>query len=290
VGEVGTYLIPALDGVAYGLLLSVLAAGLSLCWGTGNVLNLAHGTLYLLGAYATAMLSSGSWLSFLASILVGAACGGLGGGVLAVATRPVHDRGPLPQALLTFGIALVAGDLLSDVFGTDERAVTVPSALNGVVSVAGHRYPTYRLAFIGLAAVVSTACYLVLQTSRTGAMARAAVDDAPVLATLGVNPRAVHTLVIVAAGALAGLGGALGAPIIGPGPGTDDTVLLLCLVVVVLGRLGSIVGAVLASIAVGEIENLGPVLAPSVTPYLLFGAVALVLAVRRTSLIGGVRT
>jgi branched-chain amino acid transport system permease protein len=286
VGEIRTLLIPAVDGLAYGLLLSLLSAGLSLCWGTGKVLNLAHGTVYLIGAYTTVTLSHGSWPSLAAAVAVGTVAGAVAGGGLAVATRPVAGRGPLPQALLTFGLALIGADLLADAFGANPRPVTVPPAIDTTVSLSGQAYPLYRLALIVVTATVIGCGALVMRYSRAGLLARAAVDNPTLLATFGVNARRIHTSTLIVAGALAAFAGTLGAPIITPAPTSGDTVLLLCLIVVVIGGLRRIGGVLAAGIAVGEVQSLGPVLTPTVTPYLLFGSLALVLVMRRPHMTG----
>ncbi|MFG2039182.1 branched-chain amino acid ABC transporter permease [Dactylosporangium sp. NPDC048998] len=279
------YLIPAVDGVAYGLLLFVVAAGLTLAFGVGDVLNLAHGTLYAFGAYAAAEISDGSWGSLALAALVGAATAGAGGALLSVMLVPLGGRGHLAQALLTFGVALVAGDRLIALFGKDDLGVTVPAALDRTVHLAGHSYPGYRLALIGVAALIAAGLALLVARTRVGGLVRATVDDRDMVAMLGVSPFAVRTGVLAGAGALAGLAGALGAPIIGPGPRTADTVLMLSLVVVVLGGMGSIVGALVAAIAVGEIQTVGVANFPTVAPFALFGAMAIALAARARGLL-----
>lgn len=283
------HLVPAMDGVAYGLLLFVAAAGLTLLFGIGGVLNLAHGTLFALGGYLAASLSHGSWASALLGLLLGTVAGAAGGTVLAGLTWPLTARGGLSQALLTFGVALVGGDVLSTAFGSDEHPVTVPGPVAGTVRVFGHVYPTYRLLFIAFASVLALAGARVLTRSASGALLRALADDRDMVAAMGFSPRWTHAALCTAAGALAGLAGALGAPIIGPAPGTADKVLLLSMVVVVLGRPGSVSGAFVAAIAVGEIETLGVSIAADWAPYLLFGTMAVVLAARtfRTGPLGG---
>ncbi|WP_433614753.1 branched-chain amino acid ABC transporter permease [Dactylosporangium sp. CA-139114] len=281
------YLIPAVDGVAYGLLLFVVAAGLTLAFGVGDVLNLAHGTLFAFGAYAAAKISDGSWGSLALAVLVGTAAAGLGGALLALLLTPLAGRGHLAQALLTFGVALVAGDRLTAMFGKDELALTVPKSLDRSVDLAGHSYPGYRLALIVVAALIAAGLFLVVSRSRAGHFVRATVDDREMVAMLGVSPFTVRTSVLAGAGALAGLAGALGAPIIGAGPRTADLVLMLSLVVVVLGGMGSIAGALVAAIAVGEIQTIGvanPDLS-TIAPFVLFGAMALALAARARGLL-----
>lgn len=280
------YLVPAVDGVAYGLLLFVVAAGLTLVFGAGGVLNLAHGTLYALGAYTAAIISDGTWTNLVLAAVAGTLAGAAGGGLLAVALVPLAGRGHLTQALLTFGVALVAGAVLVLALGPDDLRPTVPAALDTAVTIAGHRYPAYRLAFIAVAMALACLGWLVLSRSRGGARLRAMVDDPQMLASLGTNPRTVLTAVLTIGGGLAGVTGVLGAPIIGPGPRTADTVLLLSLVIVVVGGLGSVGGAFVAAIAVGQVHSLGVVLAPSFAPYLLFAAMALVLVLRRPQPLG----
>lgn len=284
-GWADAYLIPAVDGVAYGLLLFVVAAGLTLAFGVGDVLNLAHGTLFALGGYLAASISDGSWASLALAVGVGAGAAAGGGAVLAGLVTPVAGRGHLAQALLTFGVALIGGDLLVTAFGPNDLPVRVPAVLDQAVSIAGHRYPGYRLGFIAVAAVIGAVLFVVVTRTRTGSLVRATVDDRAMVATLGVNPLRVRVGVLAAAGGLAGAAGALGAPILGPGPRTADTVLLLSLVIVVLGGLGSIPGALLAAVAVGEIQTLGITVAPTVAPFALFAAMAAVLAVRARGLL-----
>jgi len=279
---VDAYLVPALDGVVYGLLLFVVAAGLVLCFGVADILNLAHGTLYAIGAYTVAALSDGSWPSLLAGVAVAVVAATAAGAGMAALRAPVARRDHLTQALLTFGVALAGGSLLVAASGPDNPSVRVPAALSGTVELAGHRYPAYRLVFLVVAAAVAALLQLAVSRTRAGMLVRAAADDAEMVAAMGVSPARVRLGVLAAAGALAGLAGALGAPIIGPGPGTAATVLLLSLVVVVLGSrsTGSITGTLLAALAVGEIQSLGVAIAPAVAPFLLFAAMAVVLAAR----------
>ncbi|MEU8115705.1 branched-chain amino acid ABC transporter permease [Micromonospora sp. NPDC053740] len=288
--RIDPYLIPALDGVAYGLLVFVAASGLVFCFGVANILNLAHGLLYAIGGYTAAALLDGGWASLALALAVGVLAAAATGVLLAGLLTPVAAGNHLSQALLTFGVALAGGSLLVAGFGPDNPQVQVPAALEGSVTVAGHRYAAYRLVFIVVAAVLAVALYLVVRRTRAGMLVRAAVDDPEMVACLGVSPARIRAGVLAAAGALAGAAGVLGAPIIGPGTGTADTVLLLSLVVVVLGGLGSMAGTLLAALAIGEIQTLGVALLPSAAPFLLFAAMAAVLAVRARGLAGRWRT
>ncbi|WP_433133077.1 ABC transporter permease subunit [Micromonospora sp. CA-240977] len=284
--RIDPYLIPALDGVAYGLLVFVAASGLVFCFGVANILNLAHGLLYAIGGYAAAAVLDGGWASLALALVVGVLAAAAAGVLLAGLLTPVATGNHLGQALLTFGVALAGGSLLVAGFGADDPQVRVPAALEGSVVVAGHRYAAYRLVFIVVAAVLAAALYLVVRRTRAGMLVRAAVDDPEMVACLGVSPARIRAGVLAAAGALAGAAGVLGAPIIGPGTDTADTVLLLSLVVVVLGGLGSMGGTLLAALAIGEIQTLGVALLPSAAPFLLFAAMAAVLAVRAQGLAG----
>ncbi|MFF0154591.1 branched-chain amino acid ABC transporter permease [Micromonospora sp. NPDC005203] len=282
--RIDPYLIPALDGVAYGLLVFVAASGLVFCFGVANILNLAHGLLYAIGGYTAAAVLDGGWASLALALLVGVLAAAAAGALLAGLLTPVATGNHLGQALLTFGVALAGGSLLVAGFGPDDPQVRVPAVLEGSVVVAGHRYAAYRLVFIVVAAVLAAVLYLVVRRTRAGMLVRAAVDDPEMVACLGVSPARIRTGVLAAAGALAGAAGVLGAPIIGPGTDTADTVLLLSLVVVVLGGLGSMGGTLLAALAIGEIQTLGVALLPSAAPFLLFTAMAAVLAVRARGL------
>jgi branched-chain amino acid transport system permease protein len=276
----GAYLVPAVDGLAYGLLLLVVAAGLALAFGVAQTLNLAHGLLYAVGAYAAARLSDGGWPMLAVALAAGTlAAAGLGG-LVALAVHPVAHRGFLTQALLTFGIALIGGDLLVARFGPQDLPVPVPSTVDGSVRLLGHHYPGYRLALVVAGGLLAVGLHLAVSRSRAGMLVRALADDRAMVACLGVSPLRVRAGVLAAAGGLAGAAGVLGAPILGPGPGVADTALLLSLIVVVLGGMRSIPGIALAALAVGEIQTLGVALAPSVAPFLLFSAMILVLSLR----------
>jgi branched-subunit amino acid ABC-type transport system permease component len=277
---VDAYLVPAVDGVAYGLLLFVVAAGLALAFGVAETLNLAHGTLYAVGAYTAAALGDGGWLRFVLALGAGTVAAAALGGVVAVAVHPVAHRGFLTQALLTFGIALVGGDLLAARFGAQDLPVPLPSTVDGSVNLIGHHYPAYRLAFVVAGTGLALALHLGVTRTRAGMLVRAMADDRAMVASLGVSPLAVRVGALGVAGGLAGAAGVLGAPIIGPRPGVADIVLLLSLIVVVVGGLRSLPRIAVAALVVGEIQTLGVALAPAVAPFLLFAAMAGVLAAR----------
>lgn len=288
-GWFDAHLVSLLDGLAIGALLFMMSVGLSLIFGLMNVLNLAHGTLFLLGSYLAYQVSSVR-LGFVAalglSLVVGAA---LGGG-LSLATRPLAHRGHLDQAVLTLGIALIGAQVFSIVWGDDVYSVPPPQALAHSVTVGGHGYPVYRLAVIGVGVVIAVGVHLLFQRTQLGATVRAAVADRQMVEALGVNTRRVLLGVFTLGASLACFGGVIGSPILGPRPGLDDEVLLLALIVVVIGGLGSVTGIIIGALIVGEVQSLGVALLPQYASFLLFVAMAVVLVVRPAGLFGRVET
>ena len=284
VGWLDANLVSIVDGVAFGLLLFTLAVGLSLIFGMMDVLNLAHGTLYLIGAYVAYTLFDGTLLGTLLALAAGLAVGVVGGILLAALTQPLAARGHLDQAVLTIGIAFIAADLLAAIFGSEVLPTAPPDALAGSVDLIGHSYPLYRLVFIGVAAALALLVYLAFERTHVGALIRATVADRDMVRALGVDTRKVFFGVFAFGAALAVLGGVLGAPILAPGPGVDESVLVLSLVVVVVGGLGSVSGALLGAILIGEVQTLGVALLPEFASFLLFGAMLIVLVVRPAGL------
>ena len=284
-------LITIVDGVAFGVLLFTIAVGLSLVFGIMDVLNLAHGALYLVGAYVAVRFAGDGQAgigAFLLAGLAAVAVGAAAGAGLAVLTRPLARRGHLDQALLTLGVALIIGDLLSARFGNDVQSVPPPAFLAGSVSLVGHDYPSYRLAVIvaGLAMALAVLVWLLVERSRAGALVRATVADAPMVRALGVDTGRLVEAVFAFGVVLACLGGVLGAPILGAYPGLDERVLILGLVVVVIGGLGSVSGAFLGALVIGQVEVLGVSLLPQYASFLVFGAMAVVLLLRPTGMLG----
>ncbi|MCX5174679.1 branched-chain amino acid ABC transporter permease [Streptomyces virginiae] len=284
-------LVGVVDGIAFGLLLFTIAVGLSLVFGMMDVLNLAHGTLYLAGAYTAYTLSDGTLPGLLLALAAGALVGALGGAVLTLLTQPLARRGHLDQAVLTLGITFIVADLLAAAFGGEVLPTDPPTQLRGTVDLLGHTYPVYRLVFIAVAACLAVLVHLLFERSSLGALVRATVADRDMVRAQGVDIRMVLYGVFALGAALATVGGVLGAPILGPGPGVDESVLVLSLVVVVVGGLGSVRGALAGALLVGQVQTLGVALLPQYAPFLLFGTMLLVLVVRPQGLIpSAVRT
>jgi len=277
-----------LNGLAIGSLLFILAVGLSLVFGMMDVLNLGHGALYLIGAYVGYQFTGGvsSWSGFLTALAVAAAFGAVAGLILSVATQPLVGRGHLDQALLTLGVALVVAEVISIIFGDDVQNVVAPPGLNESIQVFGNTYPAYRLALIGIGAVLAIGVWLVIEKTSLGALIRASVSDREMVSAVGVDNRKVKAGVFAFGSMLAAVAGVLGGPVYGARTGLDETVLLLALVVIVIGGLGSVRGALIGALVIGQVESLGKALYPDFASFMLFGALALVLIVRPRGLFG----
>ncbi|QOC93905.1 branched-chain amino acid ABC transporter permease [Micromonospora craniellae] len=285
-GFVTAYTITALDGVAYGLLLFVIAAGLTLIFGVAGVFSMAHGTLYLAGAYLAWHLADDAWTGLTLALGVAVAVGALGGAGLAAAVRPLADR-PLDQVLATLGIAYIAADQFSLVFGAEPRSVDPPRAVAGSVSLGDYQYPVYRLGFIAVGVLLVLGLFWLVERSRTGAVVRAVVADPGMAAATGLRTGTVRTGVLIGGGVLAVTAGVLGAPVIGPAPGVDTTILVYSLIVCVVGGLGSIRGALLAALGVGQALTLGVALAPGAASFVLAVAMLSALTVRQRTALAG---
>ena len=284
-GWFSDHAVTLVNGFAEGMLLYMMAAGLTLIFGLMDVLNLAHGVFFLFGAYVAFQVGRDGqhWgLALLAAIGVGI----LLGLALAVAIRPLRGRGHLDQALLTLGASFVLAGVVTLIWGYGYQSISPPSFLNGSVSIVGHSYPVYRLAVIAVGLVVAVALYLVIERTPPGAIVRAAVTDREMLGAMGYNVGLIMALVFVVGAVIAAVGGMVGGPILGVNPGLDNDVLLLALIVVTVGGLGSLGGALVGAIVIGEVQALGTALFPSVAGLLLFGAMVAILVVRPQGLFG----
>jgi branched-chain amino acid transport system permease protein len=281
-------LVSILNGFAIGSLLFILAVGLSIVFGMMDVLNLAHGAFFLVGSYlAVTFVAGDSWAGFVTALGVAALFGLLAGGALSGMTEPLARRPILDQALLTLGISLIVAELLSIIYGNDVRSVSAPPGLDGSVQVLGNTYPTYRLLLIGVGLVLALVVWLVVERTSVGALVRASVADREMVSALGIDNRKVKLAVLGIGSALAALAGVLAAPVYGARPGLDKTILILALVVIVIGGLGSIRGALIGALVIGQVESLGRALVPDLASFILFGTLALVLIVRPRGLFAG---
>jgi branched-chain amino acid transport system permease protein len=275
-----------LNGFALGMLLFILAVGLSLIFGLLDVLNLAHGSLYLLGTYVGFQLVEREGFGFIPAALLVAGLGVLLGIVLNAFLRPIRGRGHLDQVLLTLGLVFIVGDLVAIIWGTESYGITPPAFLEASTPIFGHYFPKYRLAVMVVGVVLFLVVYFVFERTQLGAVLRAAVEDPAMVGALGINVRRVMLAVLLLGCALATFAGIVGGPINYVTPGVGDYVLILALIVVVIGGLGSIVGAFVGAIIIGEVQDLGADLMPQTASFALFGAMAIVLVIRPTGLFG----
>ena len=278
----------ALNGISFGALLFILAAGLSLIFGMMDVVNLAHGAFYMLGAYVALTVVQRTGSFWPALIIAPLAVGLLGLLIEPLLLRRLRGR-HLDQVLLTIGLSLVIVDLIGLFWGREIRSIPLPAGLDHSVTVMGGDYPVYRLFVIAFGIVLAVAFSLVHRRTRMGALIRAGVDDAPMLAALGVDIDRLFASTFAVGAALAALAGVVAAPVFGVFPGMDVDALIYSLIVVVVGGLGTLSGAVVGAGLIGPADTFGKVLFPQFALALIFALLALVLLLRPTGLLGRVR-
>lgn len=251
-----------LNGLQYGVLLFLLAAGLTLVFGIMSFVNLAHGSLYMLGAYAAAVTYgvTGSFALALLAAAVAALVLGLALEWLVVAR--LYRRDHLDHVLATFGLVLFFNELVRIVWGPQPYFVQVPEALAGTVDVLGFSYPAYRFAVIASGLVVAVASYVLIHKTRVGMLIRAGAQNPQMVAALGVNIRLLNAMLFAVGAMLAGLAGAVAAPILSVQSGMGEPVLITTLVVIVIGGIGSVSGAFYAALIVGLVDTLGRAFLP----------------------------
>jgi branched-chain amino acid transport system permease protein len=279
------WLVQALNGVSFGMLLFLLAAGLSLIFGLMKILNLTHGSFYLLGGYVglTVIQKTGSFVLAVIAAMIAIAL--IGVVIERFFLRRFHLQ-ELPQALVTFGFLFIISDLTTVIWGANPQTIPKPALFDGAVHWGGFYYPAYRLFIIVFGLIVAALLWWLQEGTRIGAMLRASVDDEEVARALGINVSLLFTLVFALGAALAALGGVMGGPIVGIYPGADFQILLLGFVVVIIGGLGSLKGALIGALIVGLLDNFGKVLFPELALFTIFAPMALILAVRPTGLFG----
>jgi branched-chain amino acid transport system permease protein len=282
---VNFWIIQTLNGVSFGMLLFLLAAGLSLIFGLIRVLNLAHGSFYLVGAYV-GLTVVGFTGSFVVALVAAVAVVTVLGIVLErfIIRRIYGDE--LRQALLTFGFLFMLGDLSLWIWGGSPQTLPKPDAFAGSLRVGGMVFPSYRLLVIVVGAAVGGALWWLQEKTRLGAMIRAGVDDGEMARGMGINTSLLFTLVFALGAGLAAAGGVLGGVIVGVHPGIDFEVLLLAFVVIIIGGLGSLKGAFVGGLVVGLLDTFGKALFPELALFTVFAPMAIILAVRPTGLFG----
>jgi len=281
--DLAIFLIQCLNALQYGLLLFLVASGLTLIFGIMGVINLAHGSFYMLGAYMAYALAppvaSAFGGGFFATLLVGVLLAVVLGYVLEWAFFSfLYTREHLQQVLMTYGLILVFEELRSLLVGDAVHGVEVPPLLAGSLALGETmRYPVYRLFISGVCLALALAMYLVFSRTRLGMMIRAGSANREMVQSLGVDIKFLYRVVFAAGVAIAVLAGMVAAPVSSVYPGMGDTVLIVCFVVVVIGGIGSIRGALLAALLIGLVDTFGKVLFPQAAGVLVYVLMALIL-------------
>jgi branched-chain amino acid transport system permease protein len=279
------FVLQLLNGLQFAMLLFLLAVGLSVVFGLMNFINLAHGTLYMVGAfvgYSVAGYAGSYW----AALAAGTAAAALAGALFYVTLlRRMQTESPMKQVLVTFGLIFVGVDCVRIVWGDNTQSIVAPTLLGGGVPIFGENYPVYRLFIIGLGLAVALLLYLGLERTRLGAIVRAGVDDREMATSLGLNVELAFFIVFCLGCALAGLAGVVAAPVLQIYPGMDIAVLIPALIVVVVGGPGRLGGAFLGALLIGIAATFGDVLIPTFASFIIYGVMALVLVLRPQGLL-----
>ena len=280
------YAVQALHGLVYGMLLFLVASGLTLVLGMMGVLNLAHASFYMLGAYfaySVTIYSGSFWLSLLISpILVGA----LGLLIERFLIRKTYKGGHQLQLLLTFGLFFILNEFVRIVWGSGLLTVETPSILAWSIPFWGIAYPVYRLFILTFAVLVLVVMSLILARTRVGIIIRAAVSDSEMVEALGNNVPSVFLLVFGGGAALAGLAGVIAAPFLSVYLNMGGDALMDCFVVIVVGGFGSLRGALIASLMIGQLQSFGILFIPQFAMVFQFLLMAVILIVKPTGLLG----
>ena len=269
-----------LNGLQFGVMLFLMAAGLTLIFGVMGLINLAHGSLYMVGAFACATIAAATgsfWLGLVASL---AAAAGVGALIEVAVIRRLYDRDHLDQVLATFALILIFSEGTRWLFGSFPLYLDIPPLLQGTVPLpGGSRYQLYRLAIIGVGIAVAVGLFLLISRTRLGMRIRAGESDREMIGALGVDIRLLYTVVFALGAALAGFAGALVGALQSVQVGMGEPVLILAFVVIVIGGIGSIKGALVGALLVGVTDTLGRFLLPQ-----LFG---LMMPPSQAGLVGG---
>jgi branched-chain amino acid transport system permease protein len=275
-----------INGIAFGSLLFILASGFSLALGVIRVINIAHGAFYVLSVYLGITVAR-EWGGFVTAIVVDSLLIGTIAALMQFLLLRRFYLDPLPQVLSTYGVTLIIVQSVKIIWGGYPAQMATPSYLNGTIHIGGTIVPGYRAFLIGVAIVLAVALWLLLARTRIGALVRAAVDDEEIARSIGIDIEKVFVVLFGIAGFLAGLGGALGAPLIGGYTGGGEfEILTLTLVVVVVGGLGRIAGAFAGSMLVGLLYTIGNTYLVQYSYFVIFVPMILVLSIRPSGLFG----
>ncbi len=281
-----TFITQLVNGLVFGMLLFMMSAGLSLIFGLMNVVNIAHGSFFMLGAFFALAIMQWSGSFWLALGLAWVPAVILGVIMERVFIRKLYSRGHLDQVLLTFGFTFVFSDLVRLVWGTDIRDLPIPEILSGVFDVGGVIVPKYRVFLIFFGGGIALALWVFLERSRLGAMVRAGVDDAFTANGIGINVSLLFAAVFAVGVGLAALGGAAAGPVLGLYLGMDIEILIPAFIVVVIGGMGSLRGAFVSSIFVGVVDTFGKAYFPDYAMFVIYLLMVVVLLTRPQGLFG----
>jgi len=257
------FIMQCLNGLQLGVLLFLMAAGLTLVFGIMNFVNLAHGSLYMMGAFIAATVYNHTGSFALAAIAIIPAMLIIGLIVEFIALKTLYDRDHLDQVLATFGLILFFNELARMIWGPSPYYMEVPEWLGGTVDLFGLQYPAYRFLIIVVGLAVALGCYLLIHRTRIGMLIRAGATHRQMVGALGVNIVLLNSLLFGLGAILAGIAGLMAGPILSVQPGMGEPILILTMVVIVIGGIGSVRGAFLAALIVGVVDTVGRTLLPT---------------------------
>ncbi len=289
-GDPAFVVVQCLNGLTQAMFLFLIASGLTLIFGVLGVLNFAHGSLYMLGAYLSYTIASlfvGRPSAFWVALVLGSLGVALAGGLIeAIFLRPVYRRAELDQLLVTYALVLIIGDVVKFAWGPDNRSISRPAILAGSVLIGGRDFPTYNLVVIALGPLVAAALWLLLTRTQFGRLIRAAASDREMVGVVGADVSRLFTGVFVLGAWLGGLGGGLAAPVGAIYPGMDVEVIAESFIVVVVGGMGSLTGTLLGSLIIGQLNAFGILFFPRFALLFVYVLMVVVLVVRPWGLLG----
>lgn len=273
-------------GLQLGVTLALVAAGLTLIFGMMDVINFAHGALYMFGAYFGLLVADALGSFWLALVIAPLIVGLIGAGIEVLSLRPLYGRNPLYHILLTFGIAIMVQGIVVQVWGARSRRIPAPELLTGSVSVGPVTYPVYWLFVLVLSTVLIGAIWVAIERSDLGILMRASAHDTEMVDALGIDVKRVFTGVFVFGSVLAAVAGVLLGASRSVHPGMGFGVIIEAFVIVVIGGLGSFKGAIYAALLIGLVIAYGALIAPALTDLFIFALMAAVLVVKPSGLFG----
>jgi branched-subunit amino acid ABC-type transport system permease component len=289
-GDPAFLAVQCLNGLTQAMFLFLIASGLTLIFGVLGVLNFAHGSLYMLGAYLSYTITSlflGSPATFWVALVLGSLGVALAGGLIeAVFLRPVYRREELEQLLVTYALVLIISDVVKFAWGPDNLSVSRPAILAGSVDIAGRAFPVYNLVVLALGPIVAAALWLLLSRTQFGRLIRAAASDREMVGVVGADVSKLFTSVFVLGAWLGGLGGGLAAPVGAIYPGMDVEVIAESFIVVVVGGMGSLTGTLLGALIIGQLNAFGILFFPRFALLFVYVLMVVVLVTRPWGLLG----